>query len=135
MKTAELTGAMLDYWVARAEGWEAIGGGWFSRPGYAEWSMKAWTPSTNWAQGGPIIEREKIALWADGDVFSAAHPSCPDQCYYDAADGRIDNSGVNAKIMSDTPLIAAMRAYVASKFGDEVPDDAQCEAPPILTPR
>lgn len=49
LKTSELTGAALDWAVAKCEG--AVGMN----------DRLAWyTPSTNWAQGGPIIEREKI---------------------------------------------------------------------------
>jgi hypothetical protein len=67
------------------------------------------SPSTNWAQGGPIIEREKIRLncgdgtWgvAEG-VWEAAHPR---------------NIYVS---FGPTPLVAAMRCYVASKLGDTV---------------
>jgi hypothetical protein len=53
-------------------------------------------PSTDWAQGGPIIEREKLELTAYEETW---------HCF--------DYSG-------PTPLIAAMRCYVASKLGDEV---------------
>jgi hypothetical protein len=67
MKTADLTGAMLDYWVARAEGvqvdatcdditseqWQYVRSG----------TIEAYTPSSDWAQGGPIIERERISVW------------------------------------------------------------------------
>lgn len=65
-----------------------------------------WRPSTDWALGGPIIEREKIRLdcaWNPGPWEG----SC-----------KID--GVTAWTEGPTPLIAAMRCYVASKLGDEV---------------
>lgn len=65
-------------------------------------------PSDNWEQGGPIIEREKISakFSLDGRVY--ADP--------------IDRFG---HWEGPTPLIAAMRCYVASKLGDEVevPDE------------
>lgn len=54
MKTSELTGAALDWAVAKCEGinYGVIDGGLdCDCPDY----------STDWAQGGPIIEREKIA--------------------------------------------------------------------------
>ena len=57
---------------------------------------------TDWAQGGPIIEREKIAIDWDHDCWNASTDSHP--AYYSA----------------ETPLVAAMRCYVASKLGDEV---------------
>ena len=62
-------------------------------------------PSTDWAQGGPIIEREGIDLQyqgGDNDKWAA------------------DMFGAECSVYGDTPLIAAMRCYVASKLGDEV---------------
>jgi hypothetical protein len=63
-----------------------------------------YTPSTDWAQGGPIIEREKIqpAYCRAITEWRAEHYSNPAIQY------------------GTTPLIAAMRCYVASKMGDEV---------------
>ena len=61
-----------------------------------------WQPSTDWAQGGLIIEREKIAIDWDHDCWNASTDSHP--AYYSA----------------ETPLVAAMRCYVASQLGDEV---------------
>jgi len=63
----------------------------------------AFEPSTNWSQGGPIIERENIALYPHGDGT------------YEAEVFLNPKRGVGP-----TPLIAAMRCYVASKLGDEV---------------
>ena len=60
--------------------------------------------STNWAQGGPIIEREGITL------------RCYTDALWDASIGRRLDYVANGP----TPLIAAMRCYVASKLGDEV---------------
>lgn len=64
-------------------------------------------PSTNWAQGGPIIEREGIALHLGQDGLWWA---------------RIPPENLTPQILTSapTPLIAAMRCYVASKLGDEV---------------
>jgi hypothetical protein len=89
MKTSELTGAALDWAVAKCEGQTYHG--------------PAWTkPSTDWAQGGPIIERERIEVRPyDGVKWIAT-----------------DN--LTNHTVGTTPLIAAMRCYVASKLGDEV---------------
>ena len=62
MKTSELTGAALDWAVAKCEGIELIGGrynrllvdGHMSR---GQEMMAPYKPSTDWAQGGLIIER------------------------------------------------------------------------------
>jgi hypothetical protein len=98
MKTAELTGAALDWAVAIAEGnffWDD------DRLCHVTEHGQDFEPSTDWAQGGPIIEREGIALYLYGDAEWNAHA------------GRKESIG-------PTPLIAAMRCYVASKLGDEV---------------
>ena len=92
VKTSELTGHALDWAVARCEGGVGVDqliGTWYS-------------PSTNWTQGGAIIERERIRIDPRG-VWCAAHDSC-EWTYY----------------TGETPLIAAMRCFVASKMGDEV---------------
>ena len=95
MKTSELTGAALDWAVAKCEGNNGV---WY----VSDKETVDFTPSTDWAQGGPIIEREKIAIDWDHDCWNASTDDLP--AYYSA----------------ETPLIAAMRCYVASKLGDEV---------------
>lgn len=68
-----------------------------------------WSPSVNWAQGGPIIERERIRLDPRESTWHA-------QIWSD------DETEVR---YCSTPLVAAMRCYVASKLGDlvEVPEE------------
>ncbi len=92
-KVSELRGAPLDAAVAKAEGTSLPHG-----------SPRAYRPSMNWRQGGPIIEREAISLAcsADRKVWYALPPETG-----------ADRSG-------PTPLVAAMRAYVASKLGEEI---------------
>lgn len=126
MKTSELTGAQLDFWVAKADGktlfrapsFDAAGDRWqwISDGGKKLHNMPLgeWQPSTKWAQGGPIIEREQIGLSPrTGTREKWWHAECPVR----------DGSIVYAN--GPTPLIAAMRAFVASVYGDEVPDDGQ----------
>lgn len=96
IKTSELQGAALDWAVAKCEGvikGDALDIGFILEGGY--------TPSTDWAQGGPIIERERINTWNEG---------------YDWEASRFGEHIV----WGNTPLIAAMRCYVASKLGDTV---------------
>jgi hypothetical protein len=111
MKTSELTGAALDWAVAKCEGFSATGyearrlkmrGASFEIP-------KHWKPTEDWAQGGPIIEREGMALnMEDTHAWQAA-------MWWDDEDSKGD-----ILMVGPTPLIAAMRCYVASKLGDEV---------------
>lgn len=62
--------------------------------------------TTNWAQGGPIIEREEITVL---------------RCFGKWRAEKEDNEGDTAWAEDGpTPLIATMRCYVASKLGDEV---------------
>jgi len=105
MKTSELTGITLDYAVAKCEGLDLLESeGW--QYSDDEGTRRPYTPSTNWVQGGPIIEREKIRLdcaWSPGPWEGCC---------------KID--GVTSWTEGPTPLIAAMRCFVASKFGEEI---------------
>ncbi len=119
MKTSELTRAALNWAVATADGKTRFD---FSSGGVsywlAGWDRKrtypiAFAPSTDWAQGGPIIEREGISLYLDTNNLWQAN----------IFDGNPAVFGTGVE--GSTPLIAAMRCYVASKLGDEVeiPDE------------
>jgi hypothetical protein len=110
MKTAELTGALLDYWVARAEGVSAeIFYGQCVTPAsqhHDEYQYKMYRPSFDWAQGGPLIEKYKMSITdAKGTWFVGA-------------------SGVFLT-RGSTPLVAICRAVVRAAFGDEVEEVAQ----------
>ena len=103
MKTSELTGAALDWAVAEANGTPIYRSGkTLSRMDVD--GVVYWQPSFDWAQGGPIIEREGIMLeqWKTTKHWQAA------------------NELVTIVINGPTPLIAAMRCYVTSKLGDEI---------------
>jgi hypothetical protein len=97
-KVAELEGELLDAAVAKAN--EDPTGD--VNPGTPRVPLAY---STDWEYGGPIIERERIEL----HTGSADHP------YWEAICGAQD-----VQAGGPTPLIAAMRAYVASKFGETV---------------
>jgi hypothetical protein len=116
LKTSELTGAALDWAVAKAKRIELSHGCYNrllvdGRMSAGQKMLAPYNPSTDWEQGGPIIEREvaKIERFSDALWEATAYTK-------DAQD--IVQSG-------PTPLIAAMRCYVASKLGDEVevPDE------------
>ena len=99
MKTSELHGAALDWAVAQCEGAWVRHGFDDNCPEY----------STDWAQGGPIMEKKGMSL------------------------NRVKDALWEAKIMGDwtedgpTPLIAAMRCYVGSQLGNDVdiPEELQ----------
>lgn len=129
MKVSDLTGAILDYWVARAEGYDPPERLEINEHGQCciEWNEGYGTdcpfhPSDYWPHAGPIIERERISIWRyDGTVDD------PIDMWFAAMggihgwdDGSI--AGVGKECCGETALIAAMRAYVASKFGDEGED-------------
>ena len=109
MKTSDLTGPALDWAVAKAEVQEPVGSfldGVVAHPDYNKFY-----PSTDWSQGGPIIEREGIRLhrsvtgrWWAGPEFDPHRP-----------------------VAGPTPLIAAMRCFVASRLGDtiDIPEELQ----------
>jgi hypothetical protein len=121
IKTSELTGAALDWAVAKCKGVDVE---LISARMITERRRLSFTPeemaslptpkpylvipgvgnaaySTDWAQGGPIIEREYIWLEINEG-----------QCY-------AHKNGLEF-YEGETPLIAAMRCYCASKLGHEV---------------
>lgn len=135
MKVSELSGAQLDFWVARAEKVDAQIIGRFcvfqtsnqhairvsesvtrkvkEKSGFLGREKERhedigylYSPSQDWAQGGPIIEQEGVNLnrAEDGWVASLKRKHGNGHHVGDAED----------------PLVAAMRCYVASRFGDEV---------------
>jgi hypothetical protein len=117
MKVSELQGAALDWAVAKAEElevWREPDGIYLCEGGEVGFMFR---PSTDWAQGGPIIEREVISLIHPKYDCWTAH------CY----DKTVDDESYT--LDGPTPLIAAMRCFVASKLGDEieVPDELKGE--------
>lgn len=109
MKTSELTGVALDWAVAKCIGHlVAENHGEYIRIHLPNTKQSghtlAFCPSTDWALGGEIIEREGICLWCGDGAWEATIHS---------EDEPVTQRG-------NTPLIAAMRCYVASKLGDEV---------------
>jgi hypothetical protein len=121
MKTSELTGAALDWAVAQAEGNVRLQ--YDSREGLIINNVLGWIPyrpSVAWQQGGPIIEREKLGVWWAHHVVDDEGNEYGNHWY--AETGLTDENADERHccITGETPLIAAMRCYVASKLGDEV---------------
>ncbi len=116
MKTSKLQGAALDWAVAKCEGFRVELNHQYTEDkkfdGWWQCGPYHWQPlckySTDWSQGGPIIEREEIDIYC--------HESPKSGCGWWVA----EITGTKAKARGNTPLVAAMRCYVASKLGDEV---------------
>lgn len=100
---------------------------WYKRCDGYPWGRDQviWQPSTDWSQGGPIIEREEITIapWYCDGKFSHWEANGHDLEYDEVGEYF---HGSDYAQTGPTPLIAAMRCYVASKLGDEV------ELPPEL---
>lgn len=117
IKTSELSGSNLDWAVAVAVGAHCqetgssdlrTGKHWMVS-GFRAMRWDDWTPSTDWSQGGPMIERFDICVmrcdvrgWVASESWFEPYESI---C--------VDASGPSA-------LIAACRAIVAAKLGDEI---------------
>lgn len=111
IKVSEAQDQVLDWLVAQAEGNVRLQ--YDSREGLVISNVIGWIPyrpSLAWQQGGPIIEREGIG-WFDARK---------EKGYCQAA-----KPGAEFVQRGPTPLIAAMRCYVASKLGEtvEVPEE------------
>jgi hypothetical protein len=112
-EVAELEGALLDAAVILANNSDG-------RPPYSY--GERYQPSRRWEQAGPIIRHERIMLepWTEED----GSQMCGDEPFWDRLGGAKDwfalVKGEDGGAFGRSPLIAAMRAYVASKFGDEV---------------
>lgn len=114
MRTADLTGALLDYWTARAEGVPAdqleirATGALCVRNLRGSWgptvAVQVLDYSTNWALTGPLVEKHHLNVSETDPAGWVAWSDSPSTQY------------------GDTPLIAICRAVVRAAFGDEVED-------------
>jgi hypothetical protein len=119
IKVSEATPSQINYLVAKIEGMNVK-----LEQVYGLWSVmtdnyKFYEPATDWAQGGPIIEREGISLTsylAEEDPYWIGSVECQYKNF---------NATAYYEEYGPTPLIAAMRCYVASKLGDtiDIPDE------------
>ncbi len=117
MKTTNLIGPALDWAVAKCEAFGLGPNGFVVY--YFEGEPSMWRPSTDWSQGGPLLEREKLALTYDAHWHH--DPTDPEdngeRWYCELTE---PNEGSSHGMYGPTPLVAAMRCYVASKLGDDV---------------
>lgn len=117
IKTIEMTGAALDWAVAKCEGWKVS----VAEFRKSQLSSSKFAYSSVWAKGGPIIERENISV----NRYTHSEVTESGQEIY-RKDGWTAFTTATAYWMTPkraygpTPLIAAMRCYVMSRFGDEI---------------
>lgn len=106
IKTSELSGVALDWAVAKASrlNVDALENHLFGT---------VIKPSSDWSQGGPIIERERVSVRCNHSAI-----------YEDAvrwfATTDSDTTDPDTGEYGASPLVAAMRCYVASRLGDSV---------------
>lgn len=119
-RISELVGTSLDWAVSEALGLTLDYTGGFLYSGREEYDYiqglsynEIYSPSTNWQQGGPIIEREEIHTYTQ---FPRSPMSA--KVWYARLHDKYRGFG-------PTLLIAAMRCYVSSRLGDivEIPDE------------
>lgn len=73
-------------------------------------TIPMYSPSTDWSQGGPLIE--KYRAWMDTDIQHGDPEDAEWSGMCEALEGR--------QMFGTTPLIAAMRAIVAAEIGETV---------------
>lgn len=116
-----LEGAELDLLVAKIEKLSPIEN---EPEGYFYWEqdgnpVSGWYyPSQDWSQGGPLIEKYQIetSIGNSESLIWRAHIINYVPCI---------SSEILANEVGPTPLIAAMRALVASVYGDEIDAKSQ----------
>lgn len=107
IKVSEATGPALDWLVAKAEGYLDDPESWMFCV-CSKRDMESFRPSVQWGTGGPIIEREGI--WVSNLTGDVRHPRQWGALL----------KGTMHDTRGPTPLIAAMRCFVASKLGETV---------------
>lgn len=119
MKTSDLTGNLLDYWVVRTE--QLSGKEFYVEGDGQTWVRKGdgtvFRPSRDWAKGGPLIDTYDIRFHYPQTSFFDSAPDC-----YVATCGT--GMGNEYPMRGATRLEAAMRALVASVFGAATPEQS-----------
>ena len=124
MKTNELTGQLLDCWVAKAiDPKEKI----FIEPDgsfVVRWRNKPRPYSTAWAHGGPLIDKYEITFYGNSLSVAGKRSTWIVAC---VAHGKTfnDKNAYGLHEIYGEHLPAAMRAIVASVFGETVGEVAQ----------
>jgi hypothetical protein len=110
VKTSELTDITLDWAVAKCRGLTPF----LYKNQYGYWVMSniEGSYSSEWLHGGPIIEQEEIGIQRNAP--------CSDGRQWEARSSITAKGAGGRWGYGPTPLIAAMRCFVASRLGDEV---------------
>jgi hypothetical protein len=106
-KTINLKGAALDWAVAQIEDIPVVVRAndlFYADSQFSDGGI--YCPSVSWDQGGPIIDKY--------DVFPSRYFGCSED------NPERYQAGTLYWMRGETPLMAAMRSLVASKFGDEI---------------
>jgi hypothetical protein len=106
LRVWEFEGAELDLLVAQACGIKdarIVGGVCLRSDGHP------FQPSSNWFDGGPIVEQAQISLWRYPDLDS--WHACTQFDFV-----RDEGLKTTHYCQGPTPLIAAMRSFAASQF-------------------
>ncbi|WP_054883590.1 phage protein NinX family protein [Pseudomonas sp. NBRC 111130] len=114
VKTARLIGVALDWAVTKAAGLEDTAKLVFpaiiderNQPCMVTHSWSAWSPSTDWSQGGPLIDKHH---------GSAQHsPGLAEEACYSGGP-----AGAGVWLYGPTALVAFCRGFVHYKLGDTV---------------
>lgn len=130
IKTADASGAVLDWLVAKCEGADVgiISPGWVVKASCSVFGTRRllcpleeggefYSPSTIWEQGGPIIESEEIGIRVNRPCSAGREWEASPSITAKGAGGRWG--------YGSSPLIAAMRCFCCSKLGDviDIPEE------------
>jgi hypothetical protein len=116
-KVSEATGHVLDWMVAKADNREVLST--ICQKIYvadrSDGLSWLYGPSKWWAEGGPIIEQHQLCV---GYRYQCDPDYCPINEAATSCWARTTSGGYLK--YGPTPLVAAMRCFVASRLGDEV---------------
>lgn len=143
MKVSELSGAELDYWVANADDLAVSRYKKLKYPDDVYWVLSQdginiihyeeqrdnnsmnrrydeypYSPSTNWQQGGPLIEKYEMTFGKTIVMIDGRHVRYWARLEQERTDTTFEREG-------KTHLIAAMRCIVSSVYGEEVDDESR----------
>ena len=126
LRVWEYEGVRLDLLVAQAAGLQGariVDGVCMvprPQPPAVQSSLAHYRPTSDWSDGGPIVERHAISVWRYPDL---------DSWHAGTEFDFVRSEGLKIKnyFQGPTPLVAAMRTFVASKMWKEQSSDADAQ--------